>query len=279
MNRLFLLLFFASFSLFSHAINAIVNNIEYKINFEAKQVEIVRFRSSAASVVIPSSIFVRGKNYQVTSIQDRAFAGCKSLTSVVIPHSVTSIGYEAFSGCKSLTSIVIPNSVTIIEGRAFVYCDALTSVTLPISVTKFGARVFGDCTSLTSIKFPQGMTSIPRGTCSGCKSLTSVTIPNSVTSIEEWAFKDCVSLTSLTIPEKVSKLFSWAFEGCIALKTVTFLSPTPPKAWSNPKFCAKHATICVPAGAKKAYLTLGAEDYNEYTWVSQYFEYIREINK
>lgn len=35
----------------------------------------------------------------ITSISERAFAGCSGLTSVNIPSSVTNIGFSAFSGC------------------------------------------------------------------------------------------------------------------------------------------------------------------------------------
>ena len=53
------------------------------------------------NLVIPSSL---------TSIGERTFSGCKSLTSITIPNSVTSIGDFAFEGCTGLTSIVSLNS-------------------------------------------------------------------------------------------------------------------------------------------------------------------------
>ncbi len=58
----------------------------------------------------------------VTSIEERAFNGCRYLKSIIIPYSVTSIGKYAFSDCKSLTSITIPNSVTSIEDSVFSDC-------------------------------------------------------------------------------------------------------------------------------------------------------------
>ena len=63
----------------------------------------------------------------VTSIENYAFYGCSSLTSIEIPHGVMSIGDNAFFGC-SLTSINIPNSVTSIGRCAFYNCSSLTSI-------------------------------------------------------------------------------------------------------------------------------------------------------
>ena len=76
----------------------------------------------SGEVVIPSSITVEGQEYPVASIGERAFSGCKGLTSVTIPNSVTSIEYGAFDGCSGLTSVTIPNSVTSIGDWAFYQC-------------------------------------------------------------------------------------------------------------------------------------------------------------
>ena len=55
----------------------------------------------------------------VTSLGERLFEGCRSLTSVTIPSCVTSIGDSAFSGCSGLTSVTIPNSVTNLGNGTF----------------------------------------------------------------------------------------------------------------------------------------------------------------
>ena len=139
-------------------------------------------------LVIPNS---------VTSIGNRAFSGCSSLTSVTIPNSVTSIGELAFEGCMGLTSVTIGNSVTTIGNYAFNGCSGLTSVTIPNSVTTIGEWAFGGCSSLTSVTIPNSVTTIGGSAFSYCSSLTSVTIPNSVTSIEYRAFNGCSGLTSV----------------------------------------------------------------------------------
>ena len=171
----------------------------------------------SGEVIIPETVTYNGITYSVTSIGDKAFYKCSSLTSVTIPESVKSIGNYAFSNCSALTSITIPNSVTSIGNYAFAYCSGLTSITIPNSVTSIGYSAFSNCSALTSITIPNSVTSIGSSAFYGCSGLTSVTIPESVTSIGGYAFYGCSGLTSVTIPESVTSIGSMAFNGCSSL--------------------------------------------------------------
>ena len=158
----------------------------------------------------------------VTSIDNRAFYSCKSLTSVTIPNSVTSIGDGAFYKCDSLTSVTIPDGVTSIDWCAFSDCTSLTSVTIPDSVTSIDVCAFDGCKSLTSVTIPNSVTSIGDCAFRDCTSLTSVTIPDSVTSIGDCAFQYCASLTSVTIPDSVTSINNGAFYDCTSLTDVYY---------------------------------------------------------
>ena len=80
-----------------------------------------------------------------------AFAiGCGA-TEYTIPDSVTTIGNRAFYRCHSLTSVTIGNGVTTIGYMAFYDCDKLRSVTIGDNVTTIGDWAFGSCDSLTCV--------------------------------------------------------------------------------------------------------------------------------
>ena len=71
----------------------------------------------------------------VVEIGERAFAGCSSVTNIVIPFGVEKIGSYAFAGCTSLApGITIPDSVESLGSYVFTNCPALKIV-----------RYQGDC--------------------------------------------------------------------------------------------------------------------------------------
>lgn len=57
-------------------------------------------------VTIPTEYTKNGVTYEITSIGDYAFAGCKEIDTVIIPETVTSVGTNAFAGCEKLATVI-----------------------------------------------------------------------------------------------------------------------------------------------------------------------------
>ena len=220
----------------------------------------------------------------VTSIGERAFYNCRSLTSVTIGNSVTSIGSSAFSGCSSLTSVTIPDSVTSIGSSAFSGCSSLTSVTIGNSVTSIGDEAFSGCYKLVEVKNLSTL-GIRAGSSDygsvGCYAKrvykggvsylstdengyiiyddgtdkilvaytggeTDLTLPSGITQINQYAFKDCSSLKSITIPDSVTSIGVDAFYNCSSLTSVTIgNSVTSIGRWAF-MFCSSLTSVTIP---------------------------------
>ena len=87
-------------------------------------------------------------------IEDGAFNGCRSITSVKIPVGVTEIGEGAFFRCSTLTSVTIPEGVTKIGGMAFESCTSLVVAVVPRSCNFINVYAFADCPNLTLVVAP-----------------------------------------------------------------------------------------------------------------------------
>lgn len=142
-------------------------------------------------------------------IEQSAFAGCSSITSITIPDSVTEIRAYAFSGCSGLTNIIIPNSVTSIGNAAFNQCSSLESITIPfVGYNSYGQGKFG------WIFWGDSNDYVPN-------SLKTVVITGG-TYIDHSAFEGCSSIESVTIPKTIKRIETHAFHFCDNLKTVIF---------------------------------------------------------
>lgn len=197
--------------------------------------------NATGDITIPEKVTYKGKELTVTSIGDKVFSGCESLTSVVLPTSITSIGERAFSGCSNLTSISIPNSITYIGDYTFYGCQNLDSITIPNSVTDIGNYAFYGCQHLDSITIPNSVTDIGNYAFSYCSSLSSVVIPNSVTKICDCLFKGCENLQSVVIPNSVTYIAQRAFLGCTNIHSVVI--PNSVKCIENDAFEVEDITI------------------------------------
>ena len=100
---------------------------------------ILRYIGRRRSVTLPSDCVAIGPyaflgsrvkdvslNEGLRVISDRAFYGCDTLESIVIPRTVTQIQPSTFYGCTSLKSVEIHEGVRVIHDSAFEGCHNLT---------------------------------------------------------------------------------------------------------------------------------------------------------
>ena len=257
-KQLLLLALMLSVAASVSAVETVINGLWYDILKKAKEAKVIQnknYPEYSGDIVIPETVEYEGVSCNVTSISDRAFFQCYSLTSMRIPSSVTSVGNQAFFGCSGLTSMTIPNSVTSIGSEAFFSCSYLTSVSIPNSVTSIGGGAFSNCSRLTSVTIPNSVTSISYYTFSDCSGLTSVTIPNSVTAIGNNAFYGCTGLTTVTIGNSVTEINSQAFANCEELTDVYCLAEKVPSISSDAfdGSYINYATLHVPEASVAAY--------------------------
>jgi hypothetical protein len=122
----------------------------------------------------------------LATIENYAFFGCTSLTSVSIPLYVYFIGAEAFSSCTSLPAIEVDKKNSEYASMEGVLYEKGLNTLIKCPGGKVGA-----------LTIPDGVRTIARDAFSDCPFLTIVTIPSSVDDIERFAFNNCTALKEL----------------------------------------------------------------------------------
>ncbi len=194
---------------------------------------------------VPSSL--KKVTVKSTSIDAKAFSGCKSLMNVVVDKSVTTIGKSAFEGCNALADITLP-FVGATKGGAtnthFGYIfggdsyqnngDCVPTSLKKVTVTEDNVieqNAFRGCNYLTKVSLPDSVTTISNGTFAECSRLTEFVIPASVSSIGENAFDGCSNLPQIVIADTVTEIGSDAFAACDKL-TVYCKAESQPLTWA-----------------------------------------------
>jgi hypothetical protein len=185
---------------------------------------------------------------KVTAIEEEAFKGMNSLTSVIVPNSMLTIGKGAFSGCSGITSITLPfigssrdvnNTEDSVLGYIFgedsyeeaseieqiykieeispkisYYIPNSLSNVIITEATVVPTGAFSCCTMIASIVMNEGIIDINSYAFSNCKNLAIVNIPISVTNIGTYAFNSCESLLEIMITKTVITIEIFAFANC-----------------------------------------------------------------
>ncbi len=177
-----------------------------------------------------------------------------------IPYGVTveRIGPAAFAGCVTMTDLVLPRTLKEIGPYAFYLCYSAYEINIPDGVTSIGDYAFYNCHTAWTLKIGKSLKSIGRGVFQGCSGATTVVIPDSVESIGYQAFQNCLKLKDLTIGSGVKTIDEEAFMNCNALTSVTCMAPEPPVMASENCFSDStyiKAILHVPSSTVSAYKT------------------------
>lgn len=116
----------------------ITKGITYKVASVSgtKTVTCVSARKNIKEIVIPASVQINSRKYNVTAIAKNAFSGNKKLTKITVGKNITSIGKNAFRNCKNLKKIVIK--------------------TKKLTAKKVGSNAFKGINSKAVVKVPEG---------------------------------------------------------------------------------------------------------------------------
>ena len=127
---------------------------------------------------------------KITSIGEKAFADCKSLTTVNLSNlsedGSNSLGKNAFYGCENLTTVTLPEKITHINDSVFRSYYKLSSIDLS-HVTYIGEEAFGSCKKLLEVNLKNART-IGVHAFQFCNNLKEINLGEGAKTIYEAAF-------------------------------------------------------------------------------------------
>lgn len=227
------------------------------LGIEVKGIESETFSEQAyiKSIAMPEGL---------TTIEEKAFYNCNSLTSLIAP-GVTDIGVSAFHGCSNLNEVFLPNLQTIgkgafrvtgsIEGFPFENLKKVPTnafwgsdvyrVNLD-NATSIQGSAFAYCTSLTDVSIPKIDTEINMGSAvfRNCPMLEKVVFNENTVYIPEHTFNGC-NFSLLDCFDTIETIADNAFSNNDALTDITMKSVEyiGSSAFEN---CQNLATVVFP---------------------------------
>ncbi len=174
------------------------------------EVGISGYTVKPTSVSVFRTVTLDGIEFDITSVMDKAFYRCTTLTSVDLP-GIERVGGSAFYGCTKMTSASIPCASTI-GVKAFARCSSLSELVIGDSHKTVAAYAFFNCSSLESFDGGESMKTVGSYAFYGCSSLKNVELGPSMRIIGEKAFASC-PLESIGFSPVLKSVKSLAFEG------------------------------------------------------------------
>lgn len=103
-----LILLIVGYSLPLYAYDCCVDGVYYNLSSSVqKEAYVAGCEDNVNTIIIPETVSIDGRPYDVESICERAFENKTNLVSITISKQVETIGFAAFIGCSSLREVVI----------------------------------------------------------------------------------------------------------------------------------------------------------------------------
>jgi hypothetical protein len=183
----------------------------------------------------------------ITYLPPSVFAGCTSLTNVVLSANLETLAQHSvggvsgvFEGCSALRHVepFLPLTLKTIGHKTFSGCPNLTGDLVlggdaPLSVqlySNIGSQFRG--TAITSVRMGNGITYLPPCVFAGCTSLTNVVLSANLQTMAQHTvggvsgvFEGCSALCHVEplLPESLIYLGHKTFSGCTSLEGEVFL--------------------------------------------------------
>lgn len=170
----------------------------------------LRVYDYTGDVVVPATVTIDGKTYNVTAATDEAFLANWDMKTLTLAPSIKKIGTAAGALCYKKIS------------DSEIYGPTALDLS---GVEDIGEGAFrGSCNIVTDLTLSDNLTSIGRYAFYGLAKVTDLNIQGSLTEIGDYAFYGCSGLKTLSLPEGLTRVGNYAFTACAALADCTFPS-------------------------------------------------------
>ena len=192
----------------------------------------------------------------ITSLEQRAFQSCSSLTSIEFPNSLTSLPLRVCYNCPKLAYVYIPSSVTSVAEYAFSQC-AITKAKWNSSIVPQGNIYLDKCREYESdvysvidgvlyngnvlfafpraynknnyiFQVPSNVTSLGAYSINSSSTVKEIIINEGCTTLNQNTIQNCSALTTLTLPSTLTTINARSVYQCNKLETINVYSQQAP---------------------------------------------------
>ena len=216
---------------------------------------------------------------RTTTLNQYSFAGCESLSQIVIPKTLNTIKDYVFKGCTGVKKLTIADREDELKlgsngsSPLFASCP-LESVYIGGDISystssNYGYSPFYRNTTLKTVEITDRETEISDYEFFGCTSLQSFKVGDGVTKFGDWAFSGCSSLKRISFGTQLKTIGKEAFSDCSSVTAIMSNAPEPPACGSQAMddFNKWTCKLYVPTGSLATYQA--ADQWKEFFYIQE----------